>query len=114
MFNSRLQIIIKNQPALPLVDFHFNIYRQCFITFMFVIIDILLIVQKIGLLCVITKSFQMRLVAEILPHLKKYTIKLNYVMNCLPYLGVIIDGTENWVKSYNNSNKSKKSPKAPV
>lgn len=31
----------------------------------------------------------------------------NYIPSLLPYMGVIVDGTEDWIKSYNNSNKTK-------
>lgn len=31
----------------------------------------------------------------------------NYIPSLSPYMGVIIDGAENWIKSYNNSNKNK-------
>ena len=31
----------------------------------------------------------------------------NYIPSMIPYLGVIIDGAEDWIKSYNNSNRYK-------
>ncbi len=33
--------------------------------------------------------------------------ELNYIPSLLPYIGVIVDGAEDWIKAYNNSNKSK-------
>ena len=33
--------------------------------------------------------------------------KSNYIPSLLPYMGVIVDGTEDWIKSFNNSNKNK-------
>ena len=34
-------------------------------------------------------------------------IHSNYVTSAMPYIGVIIDGAEDWIKAYNNSNKEK-------
>ncbi len=34
-------------------------------------------------------------------------VKYSYYVAFMPYMGVIIDGVEDWVKSYNNSNKDK-------
>lgn len=31
----------------------------------------------------------------------------NYIPSVLPYMGVIVDGAEDWIKSFNNSNKVK-------
>ena len=31
----------------------------------------------------------------------------NYIPSLLPYMGVIVDGTEDWIKAYNNSKKNK-------
>lgn len=31
----------------------------------------------------------------------------NYMVSAMPYIGVIVDGVEDWVKAYNNSNKTK-------
>ncbi|MGN1303491.1 MAG: hypothetical protein ACI4YB_00510 [Oscillospiraceae bacterium] len=34
-------------------------------------------------------------------------IQSNYIVSAMPIIGTIIDGTEDWIKSYNNSNKNK-------
>ncbi len=31
----------------------------------------------------------------------------NYIVSLMPYIGVVIDGVEDWLKSYNNSHKEK-------
>jgi hypothetical protein len=31
----------------------------------------------------------------------------NYVVSSMPYIGLIIDGIEDWINRYNNSSKSK-------
>lgn len=40
--------------------------------------------------------------------LKKYKdISSNYMVFLMPYIGIVIDGVEDWLKSYNNSHKEK-------
>lgn len=39
--------------------------------------------------------------------LKDSSVRAEYTLALLPYIGVIIDGVENWLISYNNSNKEK-------
>ena len=34
-------------------------------------------------------------------------IKSNYIMSSMPYIGLIIDGIENWIRAYNNSHTTK-------
>lgn len=55
-----------------------------------------------------------KLIENDLRFLYSLTIELNdpsaraeYALALLPYIGVIIDGVENWLNSYNNSNKRK-------
>lgn len=37
----------------------------------------------------------------------KMKFNSNYMASVMPYIGVIVDGVEDWVKAYNNSNKTK-------
>ena len=39
-------------------------------------------------------------------------LKNNYIISLLPFIGIIIDGIEDWINSYNNS--SKETLSAPI
>lgn len=47
----------------------------------------------------------LRFIYSVIKH--QNIVKGNYFVALMPYMGVIIDGVEDWVKSYNNSSKHK-------